>query len=174
MTTTDPYADLRADLSGQPPVATAVFPPGHPDAPPTLDPAPPGMVWTMLPNGARALAYLPPGYEQTTTPTSPAAPAVAGPAQPDVWPKRMMTAGGSVSMVLGAIALAGPHLTQAGHAAEMTGLGVGATCLGVGGLFALVKGSLGSKHAPVNVSVNVTNTSNSRSTSSSRSSHRNH
>jgi len=114
-------------------------------------------------------------YEATRTPTQP------GPAeQPnttptrDVWPLRMATAGASASAVIGTIALAGPHLAEAGHAAEMGGLGIGIAALGTGILVSLLKGAVGSRQSPVNVSVNVTNSPHLSATASSRSHHRSH
>lgn len=165
MTTTDPYTSLRSDLTGQPPLDEPVFPPGHPDAPPVVQAAPPGMVWTLLPDGSRALAYLPPGYEKTAD----------GPPQApkgwDKWPARMLAGGAGTSMVLGVIGHYGPGLSQAGHGAEMAGIGLGIATAGVGALLTVFKGMAGSKKAPVEVTLNVTNnvTSNSRSTSRSRS-----
>lgn len=171
MNTTDPYTALRQDLTGQPPIGEPLFPPGHPDAPPQVPPAPAGAVWTMLPNGERVLAYLPPGYEKTTDAPPPGA--AAGPAGRDKWPLRMLTGGASTAMVLGVVGHYGPGLNQAGHAAEMAGIGVAATAAGLGALVALVKGSMGSKQ-PISVNVNVSNTNSSTSTSRSRSNHRNH
>lgn len=179
MTATDPYAELRADLSGMPPVpgldqmgATIHEPTAaqrlreHPQQPEAVVyvPGPGGAMVPVL-----AQHYQPP----TTTPPQPDQHTPVNTA-PDVWPKRLMAAGGSVAAVIGSIAMAGPHLTEAGHAVQMGGIGVAATAGGVGLLFALVKGSLGSsKQAPVNLAVHVTNTSTSRSASSSRSNHRN-
>lgn len=168
MTASDPYTALRPDLTGQPPTEP-MFPPGHPDAPPRLEPAPPGMVWTMLPNGTQALAYLPPGYEKPHEDTMAT---TTRPAERDKWPLRMLTGGASTAMVLGVVGHYGPGLNQAGHAAEMAGLGVAATAAGVGLLVSLVKGGMGNKQ-PVNISVSVSNTSTSTSTSRSRSNHRN-
>lgn len=162
--TASPYTHFASALTGQPPIDLdePLFPPGHPDAPPAVQPAPPGMVWTMLPNGDRALAYLPPGYEQTANTPPPE------PAGRDRWPLRMVTGGASTAMVLGVVGHYGPGLSQAGHAAEMAGLGVAATSAGVGLLFAMVKAGIGSKQ-PINVSVSVTNNNTASARSRSRS-----
>lgn len=168
MTTTDPYAGLREPLTGRPPVDDAAFPPGHPDAPPRREAAPPGMAWMMLPNGETQLGYLPPGYEKT--PDSPAQP--AAPAERDKWPLRMVTGGGSTAMVLGVVGHYGHGINQAGHGAMMAGIAVAATAGGVGLLVSIVKGGLGSKQAKVEVTLNLTNNVSSSSRSNSRSNNR--
>lgn len=139
---------------------TPLFPPGHPDAPPTpVDKPPPGMAWGIAPSGERVLAYLPPAVEQPAQTVAP---------QRDVWPLRMVAGGGSIAAVLAAIGYAGPGLTQAGHAAEMAGIGVGVAAASVGGMVMLVKGSLGRQTGQnVHVNVNVTNSSSARSSSRS-------
>lgn len=150
----DPYAALRTDLTGQPPLAETPFPPGHPDGPPSLAPAPPGMVWTMLPNGTQHLVYLPPGYEKTPD-TTPA----AAPAERDKWPARMLSGGGATAAVIGVVGHYGQGLNQAGHGFEAFGIGL-AVAVGVtGGAVMLIKGSLGSKRgAQVDVHLTVNNT----------------
>lgn len=156
MTATDPYTALRPDLTGRPPLDDGpLFPPGHPDAPPTVQPTPPGMVWTLLPDGSRALAYLPPGYEKTEQAAAPTGPA----GERDKWPLRMLTGGASTAMVLGVVGHYGPGLSQAGHAAEMAGIGVAASAAGLGALIALVKGGTARQSgARVDVRVQVNNT----------------
>lgn len=131
---------------------TSTFPPGHPDAPPAPDraviAAPAGLQWEAHPvTGERRLTY--------AAPEAPAEPA-AGPAQPDVWPKRLAAGGLSTAAIVGALGYAGPGLSQAGHAVEMGGVGVGIACAGLGAVALLVKGSLG-KSPKVEVNVNVTN-----------------
>lgn len=139
------------------------FPPGHPDAPPAPVPqAPAGMVWALAPNGQRVLAYLP----QPDTHTEPEP---AGPPRKDPWPMRMLTGGVSTAGVLGVVGHYGPGLNEAGHAAQMAGIGVAATAAGVGALVLMVKGGLSRQSGTnVNVSVNVTNSSSSTSSSRSR------
>ncbi|WP_329131583.1 hypothetical protein OG552_10585 [Streptomyces sp. NBC_01476] len=165
MPATDPYTALRPDLTGRPPVDTPAFPPGHPDAPPQVAPAPPGAVWTMLPNGDRALAYLPPGYEKTTEPTP------AAPAERDKWPLRMATGGGATAAVIGVIGHYGHGINQAGHGIGMAFLGIAAATATVGIAVSAIKGST-TKRNPVNVTVNnnisPSFSANSRSTSSNR------
>ncbi|MFF3730958.1 hypothetical protein ACFYXM_11695 [Streptomyces sp. NPDC002476] len=141
----------------------ASFPPGHPDAPPTpVRQAPPGMVWALAPDGQRVLAYLPQPAEHTE-------PEPIGPARKDPWPLRMLAGGGATAAVLGAAGHYGPGLNQAGHAAQMAGIGVAATAAGVGALVLIVKGGLSRQSGTnVNVSVNVTNSSSSTSSSRSR------
>lgn len=166
MTTTDPYADLRDHLTGRPPLDTTAFPPGHPDAPPRREAAPPGMAWMLMPDGETRLAYLPPGYEKT--PDAPDQPVAA---ERDKWPLRMVTGGGSTAMVLGVVGHYGHGINQAGHGAMMAGIAVAATAGGVGLLVSLVKGGL-SKQAKVEVTLNLTNTVSASSRSSSRSNNR--
>ncbi|MDJ0465025.1 hypothetical protein [Streptomyces sp. H27-C3] len=139
------------------------FPPGHPDAPPApVNAAPAGMVWALAPNGQRVLAYLPQPAEHTEA-------APVGPAHKDPWPMRMLAGGGSTATILGVAGHYGPGLSDAGHAAQMAGIGVAATAAGVGALFLMVKGGLSRKSGTnVNVSVNVTNSSSSSSSSRSR------
>jgi hypothetical protein len=167
VTTTDPYAGLREPLTGQPPLDDTAFPPGHPDAPPRREAAPPGMVWMLMPDGEARLGYLPPGYEKASD--APAQPVT--PAERDKWPLRLVSGGGSTAMVLGVVGHYGHGINQAGHGAMMAGIAVAATAGGVGLLVSVVKGSLGSKRAPVEVTLNLTNnvSSNSRSNSRSRS-----
>lgn len=127
----------------------ALFPPGHPDAPPaTVAAPPPGMAWGLSPKtGERVLAYMPQPEPQQQPP----------PPAPDVWPKRMACGGGAVAAVIAALGLAGPGLNQAGHAVEMAGVGVGIAAAGTGALVLLVKGSMSRKASSnVNVHVNVT------------------
>jgi hypothetical protein len=130
---------------------TSPFPPGHPDAPPAPVAAlPTGMAWGIAADGSRIPVYLPP------EPDGPRE--NAPPQQRDVWPLRMATGGGSIAAVLAAVGYAGPHLTEAGHAAEMAGVGVAATCAGIGGLVLLLGGSFGRKSEQnVNVHVNISN-----------------
>jgi hypothetical protein len=137
-----------------------------PDAPPAPKPVlPPGMVWALTSDGSVV-----PGYAMQPEPDKQAAhvPAVA---EPDKWPKRMLAGGAATSTVLGVVGHYGPGLTQAGHAAEMAGIGVAAAAAGVGALVMLVKGSLGRQAGQhVNVHVNVTATGgNARAHSRSRS-----
>lgn len=133
------------------PASDAMFPPGHPDAPPRIEQAPPGMVWALAPNGERVLAYLPPETEQT------AAPAV--PEQRDNWPPRLLAGGAATSAVLAVTGHYATELNQAGHAVQMAGIGVGVACASVGALVMLVKNGTGRKAGQgVNVSVNVTAT----------------
>jgi hypothetical protein len=61
---------------------------------------------------------------------------------------------------------------QAGHGAEMAGIGLGIATAGIGALFTIVKGSVGSKRAPVEVTLNLTNNVSSSSRSHSRSNNR--
>lgn len=146
------------------PTDTPLFPPGHPDAPPlAVAPLPPGMAWGIAADGSRIPAYLPSETERPQE-TGP-------PPRRDVWPLRLATGGGSIAAILAALGYAGPGLTQAGHAAEMAGAGVGFTCAGIGGLVLLVKGSLGRQAGQrVEVNVNVTNsvTASARSRSGGR------
>ncbi|MEJ8654764.1 hypothetical protein WKI65_43700 [Streptomyces sp. MS1.AVA.3] len=156
--------DISSALLADWPATDSVsFPPGHPDAPPAPVPqAPPGMVWALAPSGQRVLAYLPQPAEHTT-------PEPTGPARKDPWPMRMLAGGGSTAAVLGVVGHYGPGLNEAGHAAQMAGIGVAATAAGVGALVLLVKGGLSRQAASsVNVSVNVTNSSSSTSSSRSR------
>jgi hypothetical protein len=133
-----------------------------PDAPPQVQKAPPGMVWALAPNGDRVLAYLPPEVETDRPP--PAA------HERDPWPTRMLAGGASTAAVLGVIGHYGPGLSQAGHAAEMAGIGVAATCAGLGALVMLVKGGGSKSGQNVHVSVNVNATGGSaRASSRSRS-----
>jgi hypothetical protein len=142
----------------QPPPGWPTIDDYDPDAPPRVEKAPPGMVWALAPNGDRVLAYLPPEAEQST-------PQIA--AEPDPWPKRMLAGGASTAAVLGVVGHYGPGLSQAGHAAEMAGIGVAATCAGVGALVLLVKGGMSSKGSQsVNVHVNVSATGGSARASS--------
>lgn len=126
----------------------ALFPPGHPDAPPAPVAAPPpGMAWCLAPDGSRVLGYMTQPEPQEQPP----------PQAPDVWPKRMACGGGAVAAVIAALGLAGPGLNQAGHAVEMAGVGVGIAAAGTGALVLLVKGSMSRKASSnVNVHVNVT------------------
>lgn len=140
------------------------FPAGHPDAPPrAVQNPPPGMAWGLHPGtGERVLVYLPPPEpDQTPQPSG----------ERDKWPTRLICGGASTSAVLGVIGHYGPGLSQAGHAAEMAGIGVAATCAGVGALVLLVKGGMSSKSGQnVHVHVNVTATGgNARASSRSRS-----
>jgi hypothetical protein len=167
VTTTDPYAGLREPLTGQPPLNDATFPPGHPDAAPRREAAPPGMVWMLMPDGQARLGYLPPGYEKAA-----GDPASSAAAERDKWPGRMLAGGAGTSMVLGVIGHYGPGLSQAGHGAEMAGIGLGIATAGIGALFTIVKGSVGSKRAPVEVTLNLTNNVSSSSRSHSRSNNR--
>jgi hypothetical protein len=131
----------------------AMFPPGHPDAPPRAEAkAPPGMAWGLHPGtGDRVLVYLPPEAEELAQQPLPP--------QRDVWPPRLLAGGAATGVVIGAIGYAGPGLGQAGHAVEMAGVGVGIACASVGALVMLVKGGMGRPAGQhVNVSVNVTNT----------------
>lgn len=163
MTTTDPYALLREPLTGRPPLDPA-------DAPPTITEAPPGMVWTLLPDGTRALAYLPPGYEKTpTTDQQPTSAAPAAAVGPDRWPLRMVAGGASTAAVLGVVGHYGPGLSQAGQAAEHAGLGLGLAGVGAGLLVALIKGALSSGKPSTSVHVNITNTPTANATATSRS-----
>ncbi|MFF4337649.1 hypothetical protein [[Kitasatospora] papulosa] len=150
-------------LKDWPTADSTSFPPGHPDAPPApVSQAPAGMVWALAPDGQRVLAYLPQPETHTT-------PEPTGPARKDPWPMRMLTGGASTAGVLGVVGHYGPGLNEAGHAAQMAGIGVAATAAGVGALVLMVKGSLSRQSGTnVNVSVNVTNSSNSTSSSSSR------
>ncbi|MDJ0342260.1 hypothetical protein QMK19_03540 [Streptomyces sp. H10-C2] len=160
----DPYATLRAPLTGQPPLEAAAFPSGHPDAPPQREPAPPGMAWTLLPNGETRLGYLPPGYEKVTDEP------VTVSAGRDKWPGRLLSGGASTALVLGVIGHYGPALNQAGHGAEMAGIGVAATAAGIGLVVSLVKGATGSaRQGRVDVTLNLTNTVTSTSKSHHRS-----
>lgn len=89
--------ERQAAVGGQ---QLPVFPPGHPDAPPTpVEPAPPGMVWAIAPNGDRVLAYYQPEPQEQSSP--------APPAPMPAWAKGtalvMMT--GSVASLVGAIGL---------------------------------------------------------------------
>lgn len=145
-----------------PDIDAPIFPPGHPDAPPTpVEKPPPGMAWGITATGERALTYI-------ELPTPPPAPA-----QPDVWPKRLAAGGGSLAAILAAVGWAGPGMMQAGHAVEMAGVGVGVAAASVGGMVLLVKGSIGRQPGQnVHVNVNVTNTSTSSARSSSRSGRR--
>lgn len=129
--------------------STPLFPPGHPDAPPApVQQLPPGMAWGIAADGSRIPVYLPP---------EPDRPLEHAPPQRDVWPARMATGGGSIAAILAVLGWAGPGLTQAGHAAEMAGIGVGGTCAGVGMLVLLLRGSLSSRSGQnVHVNVNVT------------------
>lgn len=140
-----------------PQAETPIFPPGHPDAPPTpVEKPPPGMAWGITASGERALTYI----EQPEPPPAPV--------QPDVWPKRLAAGGGSLAAILAAVGWAGPGMMQAGHAVEMAGIGVGVAAASVGGMVMLVKGSLGRQAGQnVHVNVNVTNSSSSRSSSRS-------
>lgn len=134
-----------------------------PDAPPRVEKPPPGMVWALAPNGDRVLAYLPPIEEPAPLPERTGV--------RDKWPARMLAGGASTSAVLGVIGHYGPGLSQAGHAAQMTGMGVGAAAAGLGALVLLIKGSLGggSRGQNVNVSVNVSaHGGSARSSSQSR------
>jgi hypothetical protein len=180
VTTTDPYAHLRADLTGMPPLeamGAAIHEPAadrrpyeQPYAPPQRvvyvpDPHVPG---TMMPVNAdqyRAAQAAAAAAAETGTPNPGPAP------QHDVWPLRMAVGGGATSVVIGTIALAGPHLAEAGHAAEMTGIGIAGASLGIGILVMLFKGATGPKQ-PVNVNVSVTTNSRVTANASSRSHHR--
>ncbi|MDI5967154.1 hypothetical protein [Streptantibioticus silvisoli] len=130
------------------------------DAAPATDhrvtPALPGTAWTIHPvTGERRLDYAPPVPDTTAAVPPPI------PTAPDVWPRRLGAGGISTAAVIAAIGYAGPGLSQAGHAVEMGGIGVGVAAGALGALTLLVKGSLGSKAGQqhVEVNVNVTNTS---------------
>lgn len=180
MTTTDPYAFLRQPLTGMPPVpgldqmGATIHEPTAAQRLATGQPqpqAPERVIYLPGPNGSM-VPVLAEHYEAATTPQAPL-PEQAAPGAPerDKWPKRMLTGGASTAMVLGVLGHYGPGLSQAGHAAEMAGLGVAATAAGVGALVAFVKSSLSAKQ-PINLSVSVTNSNTSRSESHSRSNNR--
>jgi hypothetical protein len=170
VTATDPYAALRTDLTGIPPLdamGAHFHEPAAADRIPNT--APERVVYVPGPGGTM-VPVLADHYPQTPAAPSPA-PYETAPADPqrDVWPKRMMAAGGSAAAVIGSIALAGPRLSEAGHAAEMGGIGIACAAAGAGILVSLVKGSMGSRQARVDVSVTVAPTINATSTSRSRS-----
>lgn len=61
--------ERQTAVSGQ---QLPVFPPGHPDGPPTpVEPTPPGMVWAIAPNGDRVLAYYQPEQAPRPLPAEP-------------------------------------------------------------------------------------------------------
>jgi hypothetical protein len=181
VTATDPYAHLRADLTGIPPLealGAAIHEPAadrrhleQPHAPRPVvyvpDPAMPG---TMMPVDADQYRAAQAAAAAATTDTAPAPGAAP---QHDVWPLRMAAGGGAAAVVIGTIAMAGPHLAEAGHAAEMAGIGIAGASLGVGILVTLIKGAMNTK-PPVNVNVHVTNNSRVSATASSRSHNRSH
>jgi hypothetical protein len=122
------------------------------------------MVWCISPAGERVLGYETPPERAPET----AAPVVA---QHDVWPLRLISGGGATAAVIGAIAMAGPHLAEAGHAVEMAGIGVAAGAAGIGLVTVMVKAGMSRKPSAqpnVHVNVNVTNTSSSTSTATGR------
>lgn len=169
MTAADPYAALRPDLTGMPPLdimGATFYEPAAADRIPNAQPERvmyvPGPGGTMVP--VLAEHYQP-------TPTTPGPSYEAPPVEPqrDVWPMRMVAGGGSLAAVVGSIALAGPQLSQAGHAVEMSGIGIACAAAGAGLLVSLVKGSMGSKQGRVDVSVTVNPTINATSSSTSRS-----
>lgn len=107
-------------------------------------------------------------YGDRIEPDAPTTPVVV---ERDVWPARLLSGGGATAAVIGAIAFAGPHLAEAGHAVEMAGIGVAATAAGLGLITVLVKSGMSRKQAAqpnVNVNVTVTNTSSSTSTATGR------
>jgi hypothetical protein len=117
------------------------------------------------PNGPVGLYTHPPQRHADSEPERP-----PPPAQRDPWPTRMLAGGASTAAVLGVIGHYGPGLSQAGHAAEMAGIGVAATCAGLGALVMLVKGGGSKSGQNVHVSVNVHATGgNARASSRSRS-----
>lgn len=179
MTTADPYAHLRADLTGLPPLeamGASIHEPAA-DRRPYEQPYENAQRVVYVPDPTIPGAMTPVNADQYRAAQAAAAavadtaPTPAAPAH-DPWPLRMAAGGGATAVVIGTIAAAGPHLAEAGRAAEMAGIGIAGAALGVGVLVSLVKGAMGSNKQPVNVHVNLTNNTNATSHASSRSHNR--
>jgi len=117
------------------------------------------------------LAHLPPPPEpiiQYVPQPMPELPKAPAPVQArDPWTARIGMGMGGTAAVLAVAGHYAHGLGEAGHAAEMAGLGVGAVTAAGALAIAMLKGSLGTK---VNVTVNNSNTGSSSSSSASSSS----
>lgn len=175
--TADPYAHLTERLTAlttvpgldQLGMGAAVHEPTAAQRAATGRPQPTERVVYLPGPGGTSVPVLAEHYQAVTTasvaPEPHDAPAAA--AERDKWPLRMLTGGASTAMVLGVLGHYGPQLSQAGHGAEMAGIGIAATAGGVGLLVSLVKAGTSRKNPAV--TVNVTNHVNSSSTSRSAS-----